>query len=806
MAGHEETCDKDDAKSGSPESETETFSDLSLGGQSATNTNNEQLSNEVRSLREAVSEIVQSKRSTAEMEHTQQNTLMELAAAKAKNETLESLSANMEGKIEGLQSEIRVIQTQRLSEKEEMTTEKIRRESEMEVIRHDLQAKIILLDEMKSTYESQLMTATAEKNLYVQQKKALQAEFEKIKEEMHQTKEQLENLNAEHEITKEAMGAEQGKVTEENAKLRKKSDVLEKANKELQRNIDKYLDRIDHFEQNTIPEKDQNIANANSRIEEHEALIEKLQESIKDLYENLASLEQEKADLRNECNTVRVDLQKMHEDAAGVVDELKGQISEKDAKIGELFQQLGDARLSLEKEQTLSSKLQSDFEEERSSFEDQLQELGEAMSDAMQQLEAADQGRTALEGQIQVLRDQLDAETGNQAAIQQQNSTVSESLVRAQEAENHLRGQNQEKQTRISELERALAMKEAENTDLRDHVKEQLPREQALYERLQTSDEIRRQLHARVMQLMGNIRVFVRVRPVLEGETASSLIRFPGHTGKSSNEGTTQVASADDLTKKLVEVVEPKKDRGGLSDRRKKWKFGYDEVFDPDTSQREVWNATEPLIQSAIDGFNVTIFAYGQTGSGKTYTLLGDGVTCRGVIGRSISKLFDSKHEIESTSEGRSRVDLSVEMLEVYNEEVRDLMATDFGADGKLLNLKVNSQEVVGNEVVSVKKEQDILSILTAAQKRRCVKATASNSASSRSHLLFTLNITVELESGVKRIGKLNICDLAGSERLDKSGTNIVGVSMHNQESYNFDTELLTSRLILFTGIPPSGV
>eukprot|EP00977_Amphora_coffeiformis_P008132 scaffold1819_cov160-Amphora_coffeaeformis.AAC.2 len=816
MPNSTDSYEADDVKNGSFEgNESETFSDLSSSaGQSAANTNahTEQLSNEVRSLREAVSEIVQSKRSTAEMEQSQQSTLLELAAEKAKNETLQSLSAKLEGKIEGLQGEIREIQSKRISEKEERATEKFRRESEMNVIRKDLQAKVTMLDDMKSTYESQLLVATEEKNSYVKQKEELQAEIEKLKEELQYTKEQLKKLNAEYEITKEAMNSEQGKFMDENTKLREKSDVLEKANKELQKSIDEYLERIGHFEVVVIPEKDQLIVNATRHIEEHKAHMEKLQGSLNDLQEKLGNVEQERDHIQSEYDGVQAEMEDANEQFVSEVNDLKAQISEKEAKLGELFQQLGEARLSLENEQTLSTKMQSDFEKERSNYESQLQELGEAMSDAMQQLEAADQNRADLEDKIRVLEEQLKVETGNQAAIQQKNSTVSESLARAHEAEKHLRGQNQEKQNRIVELERALVLKEAENKDLRDHVKEQLPREQALYQRLQTSDEIRRQLHARVMQLMGNIRVFVRVRPVLEDEKASSLIRFPGHTGKSNNEGASQVSSADDLTKKVVEVVEPKKDRGGLSDRRKKWKFGFDEVFDPATSQHEVWNATEPLIQSAIDGFNVTIFAYGQTGSGKSkysccavvfvsnyrpltlslpaaYTLLGDGVTCRGVIGRSIAKLFDTKHEIESTSEGRSRVELSVEMLEVYNEEVRDLLATNFGSDGKLLNLKVNSQEVVGNEIVAVNKEQDILGILTSAQKRRCVKATASNAASSRSHLLFTLNITVELESGVKRVGKLNICDLAGSERLDKSGTNIVGGSLL-QESKSINKSL----------------
>jgi hypothetical protein len=152
-------------------------------------------------------------------------------------------------------------------------------------------------------------------------------------------------------------------------------------------------------------------------------------------------------------------------------------------------------------------------------------------------------------------------------------------------------------------------------------------------------------------------------------------------------------------------------------------------------------------------------------------------VSCKGIIGRSIEKLFNTKTEIEVTSEGRSKVELSVEMLEVYNEEVRDLLARGVGADGKLLSLKVNSQEVVGNEEVRVEKDEEIVEILTRAQKRRCVKATASNSASSRSHLIFTVNIKVLLENGAERTGKLNICDLAGSERLDKSGAHIIGVS-----------------------------
>ena len=117
------------------------------------------------------------------------------------------------------------------------------------------------------------------------------------------------------------------------------------------------------------------------------------------------------------------------------------------------------------------------------------------------------------------------------------------------------------------------------------------------------------------------------------------------------------------------------------------------------------------------------------------------------------------------------------------------MLAPGVASDGKLLSLKVNSQEVVGNEILQVESDNEILGILNTAQKRRCVKATASNSTSSRSHLLFTVNIKITLESGVERIGKLNICDLAGSERLDKSQAHIVGVSEKHKIDFLVDTD-----------------
>jgi Kinesin motor domain len=143
-----------------------------------------------------------------------------------------------------------------------------------------------------------------------------------------------------------------------------------------------------------------------------------------------------------------------------------------------------------------------------------------------------------------------------------------------------------------------------------------------------------------------------------------------------------------------------------------------------------------------------------------------------GIIARAVNKMFASKRELEEYSRGTTKVEMSVELLEIYNEQVRDLLAPNAGPSGREVALKVTSNEVVGNLRVPAGSEQEVMDVLSLAQSRRCVKATQSNSESSRSHMVFTLHFDVTMKNGIKRVGKLNICDLAGSERLSKSGAN----------------------------------
>lgn len=78
-----------------------------------------------------------------------------------------------------------------------------------------------------------------------------------------------------------------------------------------------------------------------------------------------------------------------------------------------------------------------------------------------------------------------------------------------------------------------------------------------------------------------------------------------------------------------------------------------------------------PMVISVLDGYNVCIFAYGQTGTGKTFTMEGTEQN-RGVNYRTLEQLFKIAKERSETF----TYDISVSVLEVYNEQIRDLLAT----------------------------------------------------------------------------------------------------------------------------------
>ena len=185
------------------------------------------------------------------------------------------------------------------------------------------------------------------------------------------------------------------------------------------------------------------------------------------------------------------------------------------------------------------------------------------------------------------------------------------------------------------------------------------------------------------------------------------------------------------------------------------------------------------VLNNAWDGFNCCLFAYGQTGSGKSYSMMGYGEDY-GIIPRALRRIFERIKE--STEEKKDGVTYRVEcsMLEIYNEQIRDLFSSvprDKLAKG---GLKVRDSAQTGPFVAGLTKNAvnnylDVEKLMDLGAKARTVAATNMNATSSRAHTVFTVVLTQEILSKetnkvMKKMSKINLVDLAGSERANATG------------------------------------
>ncbi|KAJ0793785.1 putative plus-end-directed kinesin ATPase [Helianthus annuus] len=213
--------------------------------------------------------------------------------------------------------------------------------------------------------------------------------------------------------------------------------------------------------------------------------------------------------------------------------------------------------------------------------------------------------------------------------------------------------------------------------------------------------------------------------------------------------------------------------------------FTFDKVFGPKAQQRSVYDqAIYPIVNEVLEGFNCTVFAYGQTGTGKTYTMEG-GMRNKGgelpaeagVIPRAVRQIFDT---LEAQNADYS---MKVTFLELYNEEIVDLLTTEDctrpseDRQKKPISLMEDGKGCVfvrGLEEEAVYSANDIYNLLERGAAKRRTADTLLNKRSSRSHSVFTITVhvkqaTVGSEELVK-YGKLNLVDLAGSENISRSG------------------------------------
>lgn len=181
-----------------------------------------------------------------------------------------------------------------------------------------------------------------------------------------------------------------------------------------------------------------------------------------------------------------------------------------------------------------------------------------------------------------------------------------------------------------------------------------------------------------------------------------------------------------------------------------------------------------------LAGYNCTIFAYGQTGTGKTYTMSGNMADTlgmlsdeAGIVPRALQQLF---HKLELADTENC---VKCSFIELYNEELRDLLAVDESAKLKIYDdasRRGHAGTIVqGMEEKHIRTAAEGIRVLQDGSLKRQVAATKCNDLSSRSHTVFTVTAYVKKtnEHGVDDFvsaGKLNLVDLAGSENIQRSG------------------------------------
>lgn len=213
--------------------------------------------------------------------------------------------------------------------------------------------------------------------------------------------------------------------------------------------------------------------------------------------------------------------------------------------------------------------------------------------------------------------------------------------------------------------------------------------------------------------------------------------------------------------------------------------FTMDRIFDTAASQKQIYDEiAKPLIDDVLKGYNGTIFTYGQSGSGKTYTMYGENIfddENQGIIPRSIIQIFDF---INDEKNKEIKFELKFSMLEIYMENIYDIL----NPETKPSDLKIKEHTKKGiyvenlSEIYITSKEEFLL-LIDEAEKCRSVSETSLNKNSSRSHLLFQLEITQKLQDDTERRGLLNLIDLAGSEKVSK--THAIGITLEEAKKIN---------------------
>lgn len=213
-----------------------------------------------------------------------------------------------------------------------------------------------------------------------------------------------------------------------------------------------------------------------------------------------------------------------------------------------------------------------------------------------------------------------------------------------------------------------------------------------------------------------------------------------------------------------------------LSEGARAHPFGFRRVFGPTVHQQDIFDSVgQPMVDAVLDGFNAAMICYGQTGAGKSYTMLGSeqrgpaghGADL-GLLPRTTESLFRA---IRDRSSGCLRDVVRASFIEIYMERAADLLG-EADADLQIREDKMKNVYVAGARQEIVCSAEEVSALLELGLRRRQTGFTGSNAVSSRSHAVFILTLdSTDSERHITKTSQLYCCDLAGSEKIDKTIT-----------------------------------
>jgi Microtubule binding len=533
------------------------------------------------------------------------------------------------------------------------------------------QVTIGTLEELQSDLKHQLATLISERD-------SEQKSKEDMREQLLATTNELEEVEKRLDEIKENMIRESNDAMDEIHLLQDSNDALQatiekekQSFEQLQKKLQAKDEAIQRLESDVIPNLQITIETERDTVARLEQTMETRQHDMDRALEQITKLQNDIQLLHDQYEELQRNSLQAEQDHRKIEEELQQSNSNEE--------KLSSAHEDIKHELQALIETNCTLQKSNETFILQQKELNDALEDSMMQLDNVEKEKRVVEQQLQQALLQIET---IQNSLSLTNAEMSEKLQQmteqlhterqvhkdAEKVRIELQTMMSNQQSEIVALQQTVEVTKKERDVARNNMDGYSVREQKLYDQLQYYETVRREMHSKLMQLMGNIRVFVRIRPRLSNEgrqtqqrvdppkskkrmslmenikakrnemelddTEEDIFRFLGmYEGENSSPtddnhkklaatmtstmpGTTSISSSDDITKNMIEVTAPYKDRGGLNDRRKQWTFGFDRVFTPNNSQQDIWDATDPLIQCAVDGYHVTIFAYGQTGSG----------------------------------------------------------------------------------------------------------------------------------------------------------------------------------------------